>query len=1005
MTGSGVVRDGAIHMQHDTFFTQEADESVFGASADGRIEPAAATFDPPEAAVLRALVEAAQVVIPEGEHVVHVKVTPGEVVELPFGPEAHLLARLGDGNLAIKVGDVVVILEGYADASNDPQHPVTLESSDGKPLDIAALLAATDPTLDIQTAAGPGGNGGGQGAENTGAILQQFGGGEGGLGGFEGAGAQGNSNGPNGGGAGGEGGPGTTGINNPPTTNTPVNVPPIAADLVAATDEDTKITGTLPGSDADGDPLTYSVVGALPKYVTVNPDGSWSFDPSTHYDQLDTGDHAAVTFQYKANDGAFDSNTGTVTIDVTGVNDPPRWASGTDAISFEENAVGEKRQFSFGIDDPDDTSFAITLQTPLPAGFTYDPTTFTVTGNPAGLYDFLKAGEEKDFTLTLDVSDGEASTTHDITLKILGINDAPTVGDAVVSVSEDGPAATFALTAVDLENQALTYQAVGALPAGVTLNGDGTFTFDPGTNYDYLAAGESTQVSFQYKANDGTDDSNIGTVSILVNGVNDAPTVSDMVVSASEDGPAANFFLSGADPEQQVLTYQVVGAPPAGVTLNGDGTFSFNPGGSYDYLAAGETTQVSFQYKANDGTADSNIGTVEIIVNGVNDAPTVGDAVVSVSEDGPAATFALPGVDPEQQVLTYQAVGALPAGVTLNNDGTFSFDPGGSYDYLTAGESTQVSFQYKANDGTDDSNIGTVSILINGAYDPPVPTPDVILTNNGTTPFDLPDWAVLANDKDADGRSLSIGAEQWSATDLSLDHTGGHLTIGDIAPLGAGFQYASYDGLTSVWTPVSVINQDGGDLHGTAAQEILVGSSANAKLDGGGGHDLIFGGSGNETFIFHDGDKVDGGSDSATGPTLAEELTTRGDVLVVGADLDLTDAAHDGAVKGIETISTTDGVGQTVVLDATAVQQISDHHLDPLEVLGDAAVVRFDGDALDQLYLSTARDGGDWVKVGSTANAHDLYAHEATPGDPATVTAYVVVSPTTVVHVNQDPPH
>jgi T1SS-143 domain-containing protein len=127
-----------------------------------------------------------------GPQVVRVPVAPGDTIDLPapFDSTAALAAREGDGNLAIKVGDVTVILQGYIAAANDPERPVVIESSDGKPIDVATVLATTDPAIDIQTAAGPGGNNaGGQGADNTGGILAVFGLG-GGLGGFSGVGGQ-----------------------------------------------------------------------------------------------------------------------------------------------------------------------------------------------------------------------------------------------------------------------------------------------------------------------------------------------------------------------------------------------------------------------------------------------------------------------------------------------------------------------------------------------------------------------------------------------------------------------------------------------------------------------------------------------------------------------------------------------------------------------------------------------------------------------------------------------
>jgi VCBS repeat-containing protein len=125
-----------------------------------------------------------KVEIPQGATTVRVPVQPGQVVILPepFDSAHALGAKEGNGNLAIKVGDVTVILQGYVEAANDPQHPVVIDGHDGKPIDIAVVLATTDPNLNIETAAGPTAEGP-QGADNTGAILSQFGPGNG-LGGL-----------------------------------------------------------------------------------------------------------------------------------------------------------------------------------------------------------------------------------------------------------------------------------------------------------------------------------------------------------------------------------------------------------------------------------------------------------------------------------------------------------------------------------------------------------------------------------------------------------------------------------------------------------------------------------------------------------------------------------------------------------------------------------------------------------------------------------------------------
>jgi hypothetical protein len=111
--------------------------------------------------------------LPADGNVIRIDVVPGAVVELPppFNSESGVAAKIGDGNLALKVGDVTVILEGYVAANQTA--PVTVETAQGKPIDIATILAETDPNLDIQTAAGEAA--GAQAADN-GHFLAAFGG-------------------------------------------------------------------------------------------------------------------------------------------------------------------------------------------------------------------------------------------------------------------------------------------------------------------------------------------------------------------------------------------------------------------------------------------------------------------------------------------------------------------------------------------------------------------------------------------------------------------------------------------------------------------------------------------------------------------------------------------------------------------------------------------------------------------------------------------------------------
>ena len=138
--------------------------------------------------------------------------------------------------------------------------------------------------------------------------------------------------------------------------------------------------------------------------------------------------------------------------------------------------------------------------------------------------------------------------------------------------------------------------------------------------------------SFTYQANDGSADSNPVTVTITVHAVNDAPVAVDDVASTDEDTPlhavAPGVLGNDTDTEGDALSAAVVTGPAhaASFTLHADG--------SYDYTADPNFHGTdSFTYRANDGSADSNVATVTITVNSVNDAPVATDDVASTNED------------------------------------------------------------------------------------------------------------------------------------------------------------------------------------------------------------------------------------------------------------------------------------------------------------------------------------------------------------------------------------
>jgi hypothetical protein len=110
------------------------------------------------------------------------------------------------------------------------------------------------------------------------------------------------------------------------------NIPPIADTKTIDTDEDTVVQIILSASDVEGDPLTYSIVTG-PSKGTVSLSGAVvTYSPNADLNGNDS-------FTFKANDGTVDSNTGSVSVSITAVNDAPAAAGvSLTAIGFQSHS-------------------------------------------------------------------------------------------------------------------------------------------------------------------------------------------------------------------------------------------------------------------------------------------------------------------------------------------------------------------------------------------------------------------------------------------------------------------------------------------------------------------------------------------------------------------------------------------------------------------------------------------------------------------------------------------
>ncbi len=261
-----------------------------------------------------------------------------------------------------------------------------------------------------------------------------------------------------------------------------------------------------------------------------------------------------------------------------------------------------------------------------------------------------------------------------------GGNDAPVASTTTIQVIEDTPV-SVALVDNDPDGDAVTVTVLTA-----PTNGDVVFTATNPVQFTYTPhANVSGSDGFTYKLSDGDKDSNVGTVTLAIASVNDAPAIQP-TLTADQDASVTATLIT--DVEGDTFTSTIV-TPPTHGTLTVDasnpGKFTYEPEAAFNGT---DSAELKAAYTAADGTAVSVSGTVAITVRpkpaGVSDpapaalsvtintAPWVGTAVVNAGgsiQYTPATPF-VGNTSLEYEVRdgerSFKVSAALPAGESID---------------------------------------------------------------------------------------------------------------------------------------------------------------------------------------------------------------------------------------------------------------------------------------------------------------------------------------------------
>jgi VCBS repeat-containing protein len=723
--------------------------------------------------------------------------------------------------------------------------------------------------------------------------------------------------------------------------------------LVNDTDVDDGHTLTVVSASAPAGQGSASVVGNQVR-----------FDPGTDFDHLAQGATQIVVVNYSIQDEHGASSSSTVTITVTGTNDGP--------VAVADTAAGTENQILL-IDvlandtDVDDGHILSVTAASAPAG----QGSASVVGNqvqfdPGADFDHLAQGATQIVVVNYSIQDEHgASSSSTVTITVTGTNDAPVAHADTASGTENQTLLVDVLvndTDVD-DGHSLTVTAASA-PAGqgsASVVGN-QVQFNPGTDFDHLAVGETATVVVNYSIQDDHGASSSSTLTITVTGTNDAPTInaggtdaSGSVTELPNNAPGENVTVhqdSGTVAFNDVDTSDVHSAtatPQGGSYL---GTFTLDPvnqagdtvawhfsvsDAALDSLNAGDTLTQIYTVQIDDGHGGTANQDVTITIHGAADANGppwyIDNSAVGSANNGSAG-------NPYTSIAAFNAAQGTVGGPAV-----------GDTVYLLAGTGT-----YAEADGI---NLLNNQILIGVPAGAVRPT---IVTTAG-------DGINVAQGNDVS--HIDIGSTSGAGI-ADSGGTVGTLNVTDVGKAGAG-QIADIDQGGTIHVTLngaSSTSSSGGaiDLNGLSGDFTVTGAT-NIAGAAGGGVDVTAGVNFVTTF--------QGGLAASTGSTTAVNFSGNAgsSALAIAGGLALTTTT--GAGLQVQNGGTVTVTGSTNTIATTGGSAVVISH----STIGGAGVTLQSASSLggsaDGIILDTAGAGGFTITgTGSVAGSGGTIANK-----------------------------
>lgn len=413
--------------------------------------------------------------------------------------------------------------------------------------------------------------------------------------------------------------------------------------------------------------------------------------------------------------------------------------------------VNEESTYTYDVEatDADEDTLSYSL-TQAPGWLSIDSNTGLISGTAPSV------SSDTGYDVTVEVSDGTDSATQNYVLTVVDVppvNNPPVITSTPITEVNENEAYYYDVKATDADGDILTYSLAQA-PGWLSINSNtglvsGTAPeVDSDTNFDV-----SVSVSDE-------EESDSQDYVLTVKRVNNAPVITSTAVTGVDEGQNYVYQVNASDSDGDLLTFSLTQAPS---WLSIDSSTGLISGTSPEVNV---DTDYAVTIEVSDGT-DTDIQTYTLTVINIppaNNAPVAQNQSVTTNQDMPI-NIQLVATDADSDALIYSIV-SNPTNGTLSSFNSAT----GQVKYMpNSGFSGSDSFTFRANDGSEDSNVAIVSITVNPIIplnNPPVITSTPITQVNENT---LYSYQVTATDVDNDTLIYSLTqAPSWLLIDSSM---------------------------------------------------------------------------------------------------------------------------------------------------------------------------------------------------------------------------------------------